>query len=137
MDAAQALADLTEISSQVGQVAIVDRDGTLLATTVRDPARAERLVSAVARLIEEADRLARSRGLPELTQIEASTLEGSVFVVRRDGRLIAATTRPDPTFGLVFYDLKQCLGSIEEAARPTRNGAKTAPRTRRKADASA
>jgi predicted regulator of Ras-like GTPase activity (Roadblock/LC7/MglB family) len=137
MDAAQALADLTEISSQVGQVAIVDRDGTLLATTVRDPARAERLVSAVSRLIEEADRLARSRGLPELTQIEASTLEGSVFVVRRDGRLIAATTRPDPTVGLVFYDLKHCLGSIEGAARPTRNGAKTAPRTRRKADASA
>ena len=136
MDAAQALADLTEISSQVGHVAIVDRDGTLLATTVRDPARAERLVSAVTRLTEEADRLAHSRGLPELTQIEASTLEGSVFVVRRDGRLIAATTRPDPTVGLVFYDLKHCLGSIEEAARPTR-GARSAPRTRKKADASA
>src|SRR5579871_753363 len=139
MDAAQALADLTEISSQVGQVAIVDRDGTLLATTVRDPARAERLVSAVARLIEEADRLARSRGLPELTQIEASTLEGSVFVVRRDGRLIAATTRPDPTVGLVFYDLKHCLGSIEDApAEAAANGAGEVPaRRRRKADTSA
>ena len=36
----------------------------------------------------------------ELTQLEASTLDGSVFVVRRDGRLIAATTRSDPTVGL-------------------------------------
>jgi predicted regulator of Ras-like GTPase activity (Roadblock/LC7/MglB family) len=137
MDAAQALADLTEISSQVVQAAIVDRDGSLLATTVRDPGRAERLVSAISRLLEEADRLARSRGLPDLTQLEASTLEGSVFAVRRDGRLVAATTRPDPTVGLVFYDLKHCLGSIEEAAPPAANGSRTAPRTRRKADTSA
>jgi predicted regulator of Ras-like GTPase activity (Roadblock/LC7/MglB family) len=135
MDAAQALADLTEISSQVVQVAIVDRDGSLLATTVRDPARAERLVSAVSRLLEEADRLARSRGLPELTQLEASTLEGSVFAVRRDGRLIAATTRTDPTVGLVFYDLKHCLGGIEEAAPPASNRTRPPARTRRKAEA--
>ena len=136
VDAAQALADLTEISSQVAQVAIVDRDGSLLATTVRDPARAERFVGAVLRLLEEADRLARSRGLPELTQLEASTLDGSVFAVRRDGRLIAATTRPDPTVGLVFYDLKHCLGSVEEAAAPAANGAPApAARRRRKAEA--
>ena len=99
MDAAQALADLTEISSQVEHVAIVDRDGSLLATTVRDAPRAARLVAGITRLLEEADRLAQARGLPELTQLEASTLEGSVFAVRRDGRLIAATTRPDPTVG--------------------------------------
>ncbi len=137
MDAAQALADLTEISSQVAQVAIVDRDGSLLATTARDPARTERFVGAVSRLLEEAARLARSRGLPELTQLEASTLDGSVFAVRRDGRLIAATTRPDPTVGLIFYDLKHCLGAIEEAAPPTSNGTRApARRARRKADTS-
>jgi predicted regulator of Ras-like GTPase activity (Roadblock/LC7/MglB family) len=114
MDAAQALADLTEISSQVEQVAIVDLDGSLLATTARDPVRAERFVSGITRLLDEADRLAKSRGLSELTQLEVSTLGGSVFVVRRDGRMVAATTRADPTVGLVFYDLKHCLGSIEE-----------------------
>jgi len=37
-------------------------------------------------------------------------------VVLRDGRTIAATTRPDPTVGLVFYDLKHCLRSIEDGA---------------------
>jgi predicted regulator of Ras-like GTPase activity (Roadblock/LC7/MglB family) len=114
MDAAQALADLTEISSQVEQVAIVDLDGSVLASTARDPVRAERFVSGITRLLDEADRLARSRGLAELAQLEVSTLAGSVFVVRRDGRMVAATTRPDPTVGLVFYDLKHCLGSIEE-----------------------
>ena len=120
MDAAQALADLTEISSQVENVAIVDRDGSLLATTVRDAPRAARLVAGIVRLLEEADRIAQARGLPELTQLEASTLEGSVFAVRRAGRMIAATTRPDPTVGLVFYDLKHCLGSIEDTSTETR-----------------
>ena len=105
-----------EISSQVEHVAIVDRDGSLLATTVRDAPRAARLVAGITRLLDEADRLGQARGLPELTQLEASTLEGSVFAVRRDGRMIAATTRPDPTVGLVFYDLKHCLGSIEETS---------------------
>jgi predicted regulator of Ras-like GTPase activity (Roadblock/LC7/MglB family) len=145
MDAAQALADLTEISSQVHQVAILDRDGTLLAATAHDPLRAERFVAAITPLLEEADRLARSRGLPELGQLEVSTLEGSVFAVRQGGRLIAATTRPDPTVGLVFYDLKHCLGSIdgaaeaehEQVANGTGDAAEPVTRRRRKADTSA
>jgi predicted regulator of Ras-like GTPase activity (Roadblock/LC7/MglB family) len=139
MDAAQALADLTEISSEVVNVVIVDGEGSLLATTVGDQQRAERLVAATSRLLDEAERLARARGLGELTQLEASTLEGSVFAVRAKGRLIAATTRPDPTVGLVFYDLKHCLGSIEETPPPKPAAAKAAapPRRGKKADTSA
>jgi len=116
MDAAQALADLTEISAQVVHVAIVDETGAVLATTIGDAGRAERFVQGMTTLLEEADVLRQSRGLPSLTQLEAATLEGSVFIVRRDGRVIAATTRPDPTVGLVFYDLKHCLRSIAEGA---------------------
>jgi len=72
--------------------------------------------------------------LPGLSQLEAATLEGSVFVVRREdeatgARIIAATTRPDPTVGLVFYDLKHCLRSVIDGA--SENGAK---RTKKKAD---
>ena len=141
MDAAQAVADLTEISSEVTQVVILDRDGSLLATTVVDDDRAGRLAAAVTRLLEEAERLAQARGLGQLAQLEASTLEGSVFAVRRDGRVIGATTRPDPTVGLVFYDLKHCLGSIEEAAPPgdppAADRPEAPPRRRRKADTSA
>ena len=37
-----------------------------------------------------------------------------MFVVRDGERLIAATTTPEPTVGLVFYDLKTCLRSITE-----------------------
>jgi predicted regulator of Ras-like GTPase activity (Roadblock/LC7/MglB family) len=129
MDAAQALADLTEISSQVVHVAIVEGEGSVLATTIADEGRAARFVQGVTTLLEEADNLRQSRGLPSLSQLEAATLEGSVFVVRRDDRIIAATTRPDPTVGLVFYDLKHCLRSIDDGMV----GNDTPPRSRKKA----
>jgi hypothetical protein len=131
VDAAQALADLTEISSQVVQVAILDAGGTVVATTIEHEERADEFARGVARLVEEAGLAGSSRGLAAFAQLEAATLEGSVFVVRdpSGGRLIAATTLPDPTVGLVFYDLKHCLGTIEAQAPPKR-----APR-RKKADA--
>jgi predicted regulator of Ras-like GTPase activity (Roadblock/LC7/MglB family) len=123
MDAALALADLTEISSQVVQVAILDRDGTLLATTIADPDAASAFVARLERFVGEADAEARVRGLGDhVTQVEAATLGGSVFVVRAAGRTIAATTRPDPTVGLVLYDLKRCLETLDEPV-PSVNGA--------------
>jgi predicted regulator of Ras-like GTPase activity (Roadblock/LC7/MglB family) len=138
MDAAQALADLTEISSQVVHVAIVDGQGTVLATTIGDATRAERFVEGVTRLLEEADAVRQTRGLPGLSQLEAATLDGSVFVVRRQAEdtgthIIAATTRPDPTVGLVFYDLKHCLRSIDD--RGSANGARRRTRKRAADDA--
>jgi hypothetical protein len=42
--------------------------------------------------------------------------------VRSEGRVILATTRPDPTVGLVLYDLRSCL----------RNAAGDAPKPRRR-----
>ncbi len=60
-----------------------------------------------------------------VAQLEAATLDGSVFVVRDGQRLIAATTTPEPTVGLVFYDLKTCLRSIGD-------GGSTAPEPRRR-----
>jgi hypothetical protein len=60
-----------------------------------------------------------------------------VFVVRDGDRLIAATTTPEPTVGLVFYDLKSCLRGLgDEADKPKRAPAKRpATRTRKKKDA--
>jgi hypothetical protein len=46
-----------------------------------------------------------------------------VFVVGGGGRRIVATTEPEPTVGLVFYDLKSCLrgaGDPEQPKRPSR-----------------
>ena len=48
---------------------------------------------------------------------------GSVFVVRDGERMIAATTRPEPTVGLVFYDLKHCLRDRRGRRRRSRRQA--------------
>lgn len=120
MDAAQAIADLTEISPQVRHVAVVGSDGALGGSNLRDEQAAQRLVDGARELLETAEALR-----PGVAQLEAATQAGSVFVVRDGDRLIAATTTPEPTVGLVFYDLKTCLRSIEEApAKPKRRTAK-------------
>jgi len=122
MDAAQALADLTEISSQVVHVVIVDHDGGVLASTIPDAARAERFAAKARSLFSDAEALVQARTGSGLMQIEASTPDGSVFAVRQSGKLIAATTRADPTVGLVFYDLKHCLASVEGHSAGTSGG---------------
>jgi len=65
----------------------------------------------------------------------------SVFVVRDEERLIAATTGTGPTAGLVFYDLKSALRSLaapkpKPKPRTRRAPAKRASTTRKKADES-
>ena len=117
MDAAQALADLTEISSQIEGAALVGEDGEIAASTFAGEERARAFVAAARELLDAAGGL-RSSAAPN--QIEVATAEGSVFVVRDGGRLIAATTTPEPTVGLVFYDLKSCLRGTAEPAKPKR-----------------
>ena len=129
MDASQALAHLTEVSSQVEQVAIVGGDGAVLASTFGDEARARRFADGARKLVDEAETVREARGLGGLGQLEAATLGGCVFVVRENDRLIAATTKPEPTVGLVFYDLKHCLRSIDE--QKTAAPKKRAPRKKK------
>ncbi len=109
MDATQAIADLTEISPQVQDVAVIAADGTLTGSNLAASEAAQRLADGARRLLDAAEGLR-----PGVAQLEAATTSGSVFVVRDGDRLIAATTTPEPTVGLVFYDLKTCLRSITE-----------------------
>jgi predicted regulator of Ras-like GTPase activity (Roadblock/LC7/MglB family) len=122
MDATQALADLTEISSQVEAAVLFDEGGEVAASTLGDEA-ARALARAAAELLDRAGSLADGG---EVAQVEASTPDGSVFVVRDGVRRIAATTSADPTIGLVFYDLKSCLRGAGEAKPRRRRTAKKA-----------
>jgi predicted regulator of Ras-like GTPase activity (Roadblock/LC7/MglB family) len=110
MDAAQAIADLEEISPQVRDVVVVGSDGSPVGSNLPDEDAAVRLADGARSLVETAEALR-----PGVAQLEVATLAGSVFVVRDGDRMIAATTTPEPTVGLVFYDLKTCLRSIEKA----------------------
>ena len=127
MDAAQALADLTEISSQIEAAVLFDESGALTGSTLADERAAQGLAEAAAKLLTTAAELRGGDG--EVTQLEASTDDGSVFIVRDGARRIAATTVTDPTVGLVFYDLKSCLRSVSdpEQAAPKRRRKKADP----------
>ena len=130
--AADALAHLTEISTQIEVAVVLDREGAVQAATVDDE-RAGRIARAALELYRQAD----AQREQELVQLDAALGDGSVFVVRDGDRVIAATTTTEPTAGLVFYDLKSCLrglGQEQEKPKPKRAPAKRAP-AKRKNDA--
>jgi predicted regulator of Ras-like GTPase activity (Roadblock/LC7/MglB family) len=112
MDAQQALADLTEISSQIEAAVVFDDKGKVVGATLTD---ADAFAQAAADLLAAAEEL---KGSSPLTQLEIATGDGSVFVVREGKTTIAATTAPAPTVGLVFYDLKSALRSVNAKPKP-------------------
>jgi predicted regulator of Ras-like GTPase activity (Roadblock/LC7/MglB family) len=113
VDAQQALADLTEISSQIEAAVVFDDKGKVVGSTLAD---GEGFAKSAADLLAAAEEL--KTGDSPLTQLEIATGEGSVFVVKEGKTTIAATTAPAPTVGLVFYDLKSALRSVKPAPRP-------------------
>ena len=126
MDAVQALAELAELSSQVERAVVLRADGSVLAATPEDDAAAPTLARAALDVLATAFEL-RSRP-QEVTRVEVELAEGALFVLREGGRTIAAVTGPQPTAGLVAYDLRTCLERIEPD-KPKR------PRRARAADA--
>jgi predicted regulator of Ras-like GTPase activity (Roadblock/LC7/MglB family) len=115
MDAQQALADLTEVSSQIQAAVVFDDNGKVAGSTVPN---GDALARAAADLLAAAEEI--KTGASPLTQLEVATGDGSVFVVREGKATIAATTDADPTVGLVFYDLKSALRSVKPTRPPAR-----------------
>ncbi len=109
MDATQALAELAELSSQVERAVVLDAKGTALASTGDE---GDALARSALELLASAGELHPSAG--EVTRAEVELAEGGLFVLREGGRTIAATTGPNPTSGLVAYDLRTCLQGIDE-----------------------
>ena len=128
MDCCQALADLTEISSQVEAAAIFDADGAIVASRSTIAAAASASSRAVAGPRRQPTRCARPAGWP-LAQLEAATLRRQRL--RRPRRRAvhrgddAARSRPS---ALVFYDLKTALRSRRGRARREEAGAAQAAR---------
>ena len=127
VEAAQALADLIEISAQIEAAVLASEDGTVVGSTFSETEAGERFAQAAAELLGSAAGPERE-GLQELVQLQALTPQGCVFVVRDGGHFVAALTGRDPTVGLVFYDLKTCLRLVgqdkAEAKKPARKTAK-------------
>jgi predicted regulator of Ras-like GTPase activity (Roadblock/LC7/MglB family) len=114
MDAAAALADLVEISPQIEAAAIVSGEGETVGSVGVPEARADLLGRAALELL---DRAGAFRTDGRVTQLHAALDDGDVFAVAGSGgRTIVAVAGEQATPGLVFYDLKQCLGRLADEA---------------------
>lgn len=120
MDAAQAVRELAELSSQIRDAVVLDGEGAVLASTAAEAGAAESLARTARDVLAVASDLHAEQ---DVTRVEVELAEGALFVLREGGRAIAATTEPDPTAGLVVYDLRTCLHGIEES-KPKRRGRK-------------
>lgn len=110
MDAAEALADLIEISTQIETAVLVDAQGQVAASNLAEASQAESLARSARELLAAAEEdMGGAESRERLVQLQVALPEGCVFVVRDEERVVAAVTVPDPTVGLVFYDLKTCL----------------------------
>jgi hypothetical protein len=90
----------------------------VLGATPDDSAGAQGLATAALELLAAAFEL---RSTPqEVTRVEVELAEGALFVLHEGGRTIAAVTGPQPTSGLVVYDLRTCLQRISEPEKPKR-----------------
>ena len=98
----QALAELIDVSAQIEGAAILDAEGSVLASIggVGDGAAA---------LLRAADEAARLLGRPAVAQCEVGLGDRLVFAVRDGDRIAVAVTGAEATAGLVFYDLRQTL----------------------------
>ena len=134
MDAEGALADLTEISSQIETAVVFEGDGAVLASTFPDEERAGRLARTAGDLFAASADL-RSQDDQRPTQLEVALRETSVFAVRDERRTIVATVAPGAPAGLVLYDLRACLRAIEDSEAAASEPPKRAARKKSTADA--
>jgi predicted regulator of Ras-like GTPase activity (Roadblock/LC7/MglB family) len=131
MDAESALADLTEISSQIERAVVFEEDGSVLASTLADDERAQSLARVANELFAAASDL-RANEARTPSQLEVALRERSVFAVRDEHRTIAATVTAGAPAGLVLYDLRTCLRAIEESAAAAAEPTTTQKRSARK-----
>jgi predicted regulator of Ras-like GTPase activity (Roadblock/LC7/MglB family) len=123
MDAAQALRELMEVSSQVSAAVVLDADGAVLASAPESAGEA--LAASTKELVEAASGLGADGR--DVTRVEVELGEGAFFVVREGGRTVGATTGPKPTSGLVVYDLRTCAQAIR-TEEPKRRRAPRKPK---------
>lgn len=112
MDVATALAELEELSTQTVEAVVTESSGAVAGAVGCSDDRAATLSRAGLDLLAAAEGVRRGA---EVRRVDVSLASGSVFCVREHGRTIVATTGPEPTAGLVLYDLATVLRRIAEA----------------------
>ena len=109
-----ALNYLDELSTEIEATVVLDSGGRLAASTVDDEERAERLRELAVGLLDRAAEAAPGAGVD---QVEVTTAEGSVFAVRGSKWTVAVVAGRKPLASLMFYDLRNVVSDLGEAAR--------------------
>ena len=109
MDASAALSELVELSTQVVEVVIAGAGDQVEAARTSDDDRARELASVGEALLAEA---AGVRPGTAVERVHVELERGAVVVVRDGERSITATTVPEPTAGLVAFDLRTALRRV-------------------------
>jgi len=110
MDPNEALAELLDLSSQIEDAAILGESGVVLASS-GGPERGEQLARIAAELLAAAGDV---RPSGDVSRVEVALGPNSVFVVSEGDRTAVATTVPEPTAGLVVYDLRTALRRLDD-----------------------
>jgi hypothetical protein len=103
-----ALRYLDELSTDIRAAVLLDSGDALVAAS--DGAPGDKLRERALRLLSQADAAAPFEGA--VTQVEASTVAGSVFALRSEGWTIAVVTGRFALSSLMFYDLRTVLGDL-------------------------
>jgi len=112
MDASTALSELTALSTQIVEAVVVDATGSVEAARTPSDERARALASAGTALLATASTLRQTA--PAVERVHVDLERGSVVVVGDGARTVVATTVPEPTAGLVAYDLRTVLRRVAE-----------------------
>jgi hypothetical protein len=111
MDASAALSELVTLSTQVVEAVVTTPGGAVEAARTADNERARRLGAAGGELLAEASSL---RPESPVARVHVDLERGSLVAVSDGSRSIVATTVPEPTAGLVVFDLRTALRRIAE-----------------------
>jgi predicted regulator of Ras-like GTPase activity (Roadblock/LC7/MglB family) len=111
MEASAALSELVALSTQVVEAVVTTTGGAVEAARTADDERARRLGATGEELLAEASSL---RPEVAVASVHVDLERGSLVAVSDGRRAIVATTVPQPTAGLVAFDLRTALQRIAE-----------------------
>ena len=111
MDASAALSELVALSTQVVEAVVTTPEGAVEGARAAEDERARRLAAAGTELLAQASSL---RPESAVERVHVDLERGSLVTVSDGARTIVATTVPEPTAGLVAFDLRTALRRIAE-----------------------
>jgi uncharacterized protein len=113
-DLDRVLADLRALSEDIETCAVLSGERDLLSSSHEPGVERERVAAILAALVSLSERLARESGKGHVSQLRIDADGGHLLVVRLDGGVLAATTKPEARVGLVLYDMRNSRGEVEK-----------------------